>query len=159
MAPGRRVGGGGIVQRQTTGMSGGARLTAQQVDSLFSGSGYRFVNDLAKGIAEALVSAKVTKSQVRNVLNSVQVIGETWDVTDSAEQGRQLARLVPNLYYLAGRETQRGRRDALTAFADTVDACVGNILAGEPIDRARYTVLADLVEAVTAYHRLRAGGE
>jgi CRISPR type III-A-associated protein Csm2 len=136
-----------------------ARLTAQQVRSLFDDTGYLAVNEHGKQLADALVAAGVTRSQVRNILNSFQAISESWEAGTPQEHGRQIARLKPNLVYLAARETNQQRKGRLAEFAETLGLCVDAVLdggiAGQEMKR-RFTTLVDLVEAVTAYHRARA---
>lgn len=136
-----------------------ARLAPQHVRRIFDATGYLAVNEHGEQLANALLGAGVTRSQVRNILNSFQAISEGWDAGTPHEQGRQIARLKPNLVYLAARETNPRRKERLVEFAETLGFGIDAVLEGDPNGpdmKRRYTALVDLVEAVTAYHRARA---
>lgn len=138
-----------------------ARLTPAEVGRIFAPDGYLAVNDLGQRLGNALVDGGATRSQVRNILNSFQIIKETWEAIGGSERGRQIARLKPNLVYLAARETNQGRRELLEGFAHTLGHGIDAVLADGATDgvKERFVTLVDLVEAITAYHRVRTRGE
>lgn len=117
------------------------------------------VNDLGRRLGEVLADGGVKNNKVRNILNSFQVILETWDGTGHDERQRQIVRLEPNLRYLAARETDSRSRAALEALVALLGRGVEMVV--EPVSsasdvKARFTTLVDLVEAITAYHRVKA---
>src|SRR5262245_29305592 len=69
-----------------------ARLSRDQVNGLLAPTGYATVNVLAQQVANTLANGGVTKSQVRNVLNSFQNIAEPWESLSPAERRRQIAK-------------------------------------------------------------------
>lgn len=134
-------------------------LTREEVKRIFAPDGYLAVNELGKRLGDTLANRRIGRSQVRNILNSFQVIAETWDATDVAERGRQIARLKPNLIYLAARDTNRDKKDLLTGLADTLGYGIDAVLEQGSPNQQRYTALVDLVEAITAYHRAKSNTE
>lgn len=146
--------------------SGGApplvRLSREQVWRIFADDGYLAVNKFGQELGDTLAQQGATKSQVRNILNSFQAIAETWDATPAEERRWQIARLKHNLVYLAARETNPERKKLLSDLAETLGHGIDGVLeATEPDERCRrrYTALVDLVEAITAYHRVKARNE
>jgi CRISPR type III-A-associated protein Csm2 len=117
------------------------------------------VNDEGRKLGDALQGGGVTTSQVRNILDSFQRINELWEKDGPDERGRKLAKLGPNLTYLAARDTNSHRKAVLLGLAETLGSGVDEVLqatdeSGER--RRRFRALIDLVEAITAYHRLKA---
>jgi CRISPR type III-A-associated protein Csm2 len=138
------------------------RRSREEVSSIFAEHGYLAVNKLGKQLGDTLAQQGATKSQVRNILNSFQAIAETWDATAAGERERQIARLKPNLVYLAARETNQDRKRLLSGLAETLGHGIDGVLEeklAEDERRRRYTALVDLVEAITAYHRVKARNE
>lgn len=137
-------------------------LTREEVKRIFATDGYLAVNELGKRLGDTLANQGIGRSQVRNILNSFQVIAESWDATDESERGRQIARLKPNLVYLAARETNHDKKELLTGLVNTlgygIDAVLEQGLSNQH-RYTRYTALVDLVEAITAYHRAQSRGE
>jgi len=136
--------------------------SSKEVSSIFAEHGYLAVNKLGKQLGDTLAQQGATKSQVRNILNSFQAIAETWDATAAGERERQIARLKPNLVYLAARETNQDRKRLLSGLAETLGHGIDGVLEeklAEDERRRRYTALVDLVEAITAYHRVKARNE
>lgn len=140
------------------------RRSREEVRRIFAEHGYLAVNELGQQLGDTLALAQqgATKSQVRNILNSFQAIAETWDATAAGERERQIARLKPNLVYLAARETNQDRKRLLSDLAETLGHGIDGVLEeklAEDERRRRYTALVDLVEAITAYHRVKASNE
>ena len=133
-------------------------LTAEEVGHIFDENGYLTVNTLGQRLGKALIDGEASQSQVRNILNSFQAIAETWEATALTEWGRQIARLKPNLIYLAARETAQRKKTMLQGLAETLGFAIDHTLAaGTPEEmRERFTTVVDLVEALTAYHRVGA---
>jgi CRISPR type III-A-associated protein Csm2 len=141
-------------------------LTKEDVERIFANDGYLAVNEFGERLGNRLADGGVSRSQVRNILNSFQNIAASWDATAPADRqrelGRQITRLKPNLVYLAGRETKQPARELLRELSNILGWGVDAVLAGNPPDAEkarRYTALVDLVEAMTAYHRAEARGE
>ena len=134
------------------------RLTAEEVGHIFDENGYLAVNMLGQQLGKALIDGGASQSQVRTILNSFQAIAETWEATAPTERGRQIARLKPNLIYLAARETAQGKKTMLQGLAETLGFAIDRTLVAGTTEemRERFTTVVDLVEALTAYHRVGA---
>lgn len=148
-------------QRPAGPPSGGSALAPEQVRRIFTPEGYLAVNELGERLGRMLSRDGASSSQIRNILNSLQAISETWDTLDQTEQqkmerGRQIGRLKPNLLYLAARETNRTKKDLLVGLATTLSHGIDAVLESTTDMKQRYSALVDLVEAITAYHRVNA---
>lgn len=139
-----------MAQRASSGDTGAIR-------DIFGERGYLAVNQLGKAWGDRLAAGTIKPTRVRNILNAFQAIAETWDGADPDRQKAEIARLKPNLTYLAARQTDTRQKLHLTELAEFLGQGVDVVLAPTATEaemKQRYRTLVDLVEAITAYHRL-----
>jgi CRISPR-associated protein Csm2 len=105
----------------------------------------------AEQTALALVKQNLKSSQIRNIFTEVRRIQAQWR-QEPDKAVRRLSMLRPKLAYQAKRNKEvAGLRDVLTEAIDQV------VEAPAEEREERFRRLADLFEAILAYHRAQGG--
>lgn len=106
----------------------------------------------AQQTASQLVTANLTRSQIRGIFTEVRKIEAMWDAHPQ-DAMRRLNMLKPKLDYQTARSQSVQRlKEVLTQAIDEVNKDV------EEKERSRrFRVFMDLFEAILAYHRAQGG--
>jgi CRISPR-associated protein Csm2 len=109
---------------------------------------YHTLVDLAESVGRLLRDQKLSTSQLRNVFGEVRRLQGSYD-------RNRLIMLRPKLAYMAVRAGNGGK-----ALRDLLTRALEEVFAGSPdedSEKERFRRMADLFEAVLAYHRAFGG--
>ena len=119
-----------------------------KISAIIKDGDYQTLVDVAEAVGRVLREQKLSTSQLRNIFGEVRRLQGSYD-------RNRLVMLRPKLAYMAVRAGNGGKllRDLLTraieeVFADSPD---------EDSEKERFRRMADLFEAVLAYHRAFGG--
>jgi CRISPR-associated protein Csm2 len=106
----------------------------------------------AQQTAKQLVTANLTRSQIRGIFTEVRKIEAMWD-SNRPQAFRRLNMLRPKLDYQTARSPSvQNLKDVLTQAIIEV-----NNSPDEKVRDQRFHIFMDLFEAILAYHRAQGG--
>lgn len=111
--------------------------------------------EFSRQTAKKLVTAGLTRSQIRSIFTEVRQIEARWNSTSisKADTQRRLNMLRPKLEYQTARH---GSVDELKRVLSDAIVEINNAREDDEKNR-RFRIFMDLFEAILAYHRAEGG--